>query len=512
MKRYTKWILLAFAILMAFAMLWFVNSMVKQIRAGEKEKVKIWAGAIAQKSELVRHYDAFFRQVKLDEHRKIKLYTDILESFSDRNMGTDMQFSLAYVNYIVDSSNTPLIITDRDSIITIPNELAGRKMEGNLLESFSQNTPFHYNVWGMPMTLYYKETEIYTRLHAVLKDFTRSYLNEITNNAVSVPVIIVDSARTTVLEYGNMDSSTFCTAGRLHSKLNAMAHENDPIRITLYDDTPAFVYYEDTPLLQMLRYVPLAYLFIAVVLIFISYYLFRTAQSNEQNKIWVGLAKETAHQLGTPISSLMAWQEYLRGKVVEDHYAMEIKKDLDRLDTITRRFSKIGSIPELQVQDVNIAVCNAVAYLQPRVSRKVIFNINTAAEPMPAPLNRYLFEWVIENLCKNAVDAMDGKGQITLTVSGDTRYVYVDVADTGKGIPSGKQKHIFDSGFTTKQRGWGLGLSLAKRIVSEYHRGRIFLKYSIEGQGSVFRIALQRDRARRHSTPSSASTPSHTIA
>ncbi len=500
MKRYAKWILLAFTVLMAIAMLWFVNSMVKQIRAGEKEKVKIWAGAIAQKSELVRHYDAFFRQVKLDEHRKIKLYTDILESFSDRNMSTDMQFSLAYVNYIVDSSKTPLIITDRDSIITIPSELAGRKMEGKLLESFSQNTPFHYNVWGMPMTLYYKETEIYTRLHAVLKDFTRSYLNEITNNAVSVPVIIVDSTRTTVLEYGNMDSSAFTTAGRLHSKLTAMANENDPIRITLYDDKPAYVYYEDTTLLKMLRYVPLAYLFIALVLILISYYLFRTAQSNEQNKIWVGLAKETAHQLGTPISSLMAWQEYLQGKVFEEKYAVEIKKDLDRLDTITRRFSKIGSVPELYVQDVNTAVTYAVAYLQPRVSRKIIFNINAAGEPMMAPLNRYLFEWVIENLCKNAVDAMDGKGQITITVSGDTRYIYVDVADTGKGIPSGKQKHIFDSGFTTKQRGWGLGLSLAKRIIEDYHRGKIILKYSVEGQGTVFQIALHRERLQQGGT------------
>jgi signal transduction histidine kinase len=493
-KRHLKWFILGITILLALVALWFINSMAKQIRASEQEKVKIWAGAVAQKSELVRHYDTFFKQVELDERRKIDLYTDILESFGDPNMSTDLKFSLSYVNYIVDSSKTPLIITDRDSIITVPADLAGKKLEGKLLKDFSENEPFHYSLWGMPMTLYYKETEIYTDLRAVLFDFTRSYLNEITNNAVSVPVLIVDSTGSKVLESGNINHAEFNTPGKLANKLKEMKRANTPIRITLYDDRPAFVYYEDTPLLRMMRFIPVIYLFIAFVLVFISYYLFRTAQSDEQNRIWVGMAKETAHQLGTPISSLMAWREYLQGKVFDEQYAVEVKKDLDRLDTIARRFSKIGSVPELTVQDVNIAVCNAINYLQPRVSKKVNFVINTSEEPMMAPLNRYLFEWVIENLCKNAVDAMDGKGQITATVSGDARYVYVDVADTGKGIAPANQKHIFDSGFTTKQRGWGLGLSLAKRIINSYHRGKIILKYSIEGQGSVFQIILQRDR------------------
>lgn len=492
MKTRVKWILLSVTLLLALIALWTINSMARQIRATEQEKVKIWAGAIAQKAELVRHYDEFFKQVQIDEHRKINLYANILESFNDGNMMSDARFSLAYVNYIVDSSKTPIIITDRDSIITVPSELAGEKLAGELLKEFSHNTPFHYSLWGMPMTLYYKETEIYSDLRDFLIDFNRNYLNEITNNAVSVPVLIVDSTGTKVLESGNVNPKEYATVDKLHSKLQKMARQNAPIRISLYNDRPAFVYYEDTPLLKMMRLLPVLYLFIALVLLLISYNLFRTAQSDEQNRIWIGLAKETAHQLGTPISSLMAWREILTGKTLDEKTSLEVKKDLDRLDTITRRFSKIGSVPELKPEDVSAAVQGAVAYLQPRISRKVTFVVNMPDSPTVAPINRYLFEWVIENLCKNAVDAMDGRGQITITVSDDARNVYVDVADTGKGISTSNQKHIFDSGFSTKQRGWGLGLSLARRIINEYHKGRIVLKYSVEGQGSVFRITLKR--------------------
>lgn len=492
MKTRLKWILLGATLLLALIALWSINNMAHQIRATEQEKVKIWAGAIAQKAELVRHYDEFFKQVQIDERRKIGLYTSILESFNDGNMGSDVRFSLAYVNYIVDSSKTPIIITDRDSIITVPSELAGKKLQDGLREEFSHNTPFQYSLWGMPMTLYYKETEIYSDLRDFLVAFNRNYLNEITNNAVSVPVLIVDSTGTKVLESGNVNPKEYATADKLNNKLQKMARQNAPIRISLYDDRPAFVYYEDTPLLKMMRMLPVLYLFIALVLLLISYNLFRTAQSDEQNRIWVGLAKETAHQLGTPISSLMAWREIMTGKMLDTTTSLEVKKDLDRLDTITRRFSKIGSVPELQPEDVGAAVKGVVAYLQPRISRKVSFVVNVPSEPAIAPINRYLFEWVIENLCKNAVDAMDGRGQITITVSHDTRHVDIDVADTGKGISSSNQKHIFDSGFSTKQRGWGLGLSLARRIINEYHRGKIILKYSVEGQGSVFRITLKR--------------------
>ena len=248
-------------------------------------------------------------------------------------------------------------------------------------------------------------------------------------------------------------------------------------------------------LLKSLRWLPLFYFFIAFVLIVVSYYLFRTTRSMEQNRIWVGLAKETAHQLGTPISSLTGWMEYLRGKELSDQYADEVGKDLHRLETITHRFSKIGSVPELKDEDVRTVTQEAVDYLQSRSPRKVKFNMAFPEdEQFMAPLNAYLFQWVIENLCKNAIDAMEGAGTISIVASQDSRKIYIDVSDTGRGMTTAVQRKIFDSGFTTKSRGWGLGLPLARRIVNQYHRGRLYLKWSVPGQGTTFRIVLRKGK------------------
>jgi signal transduction histidine kinase len=272
-----------------------------------------------------------------------------------------------------------------------------------------------------------------------------------------------------------------------------MASVNDPIAITLPDNCRAYVYYEKSALLRSLRWVPLFYILIGLVLLVVTYYIFRTTRTMEQNRIWVGLAKETAHQLGTPLSSLSGWTQYLRGKEFSEEYAAEVEKDIQRLETITHRFSKIGSVPELKEENVAEAVNAAIAYLRSRAPRKVHFAISFPGdEQFIAPLNNYLFQWVIENLCKNAIDAMDGAGTITIVGSQDARSIYIDVSDTGRGMSPSVQKKIFDSGFTTKSRGWGLGLPLARRIVNQYHRGRLFLKYSVPGQGTTFRIVLRK--------------------
>ena len=273
-----------------------------------------------------------------------------------------------------------------------------------------------------------------------------------------------------------------------------MSSENDPIQITLPDNSRAYVYYENSALLKALRWVPLFYLIIALVLLLVAYYIFRTTRTMEQNRIWVGLAKETAHQLGTPLSSLVAWKEYLKGKEFNEEYATEVGKDLQRLETITHRFSKIGSVPELKEENVEEAVRQAIGYLQSRAPRKVQFVVSFPEdEQFIAPLNSHLFQWVIENLCKNAIDAMEGAGTVTIVGSQDARSIYLDVSDTGRGMSPSVQKRIFDSGFTTKSRGWGLGLPLARRIVNQYHRGRLFLKYSVPGQGTTFRIVLRKN-------------------
>lgn len=482
MKNQVKWILLSLTILLALGALWQVQRIAGEIKRDEEEKVRLWANAISQRSHILEATRSFFEQATLDEHRKMQLYTDILQSFNDPDLATDLRFSLAYVNYIVDSSHTPIIITSsRDSIISVPQELAGQKLEGELMEEYSQNPPFHYTLWGMPMTLYYKESQYYTQLREVLDGFTRTFLMDITQNSVKVPVLVIDSLTGEKLAYGNLDP------------LSPFHFRNDPIGISLPDGGRALVYYEDTLLLRSLCWLPLFYFFIAAVLLVVSYNLFRTARTAEQNRIWVGLAKETAHQLGTPISSLTGWVEYLRGKEFSPQYAAEVEKDLRRLETITQRFSKIGSVPELQQSDVQEATQAAVSYLQNRAPRKVNFVVTfPQGDPFLAPINNTLYQWVIENLCKNAIDAMEGNGTITVTASQDARKIYIDISDTGRGMSPSVQKHIFDSGFTTKTRGWGLGLPLARRIVNQYHRGRLYLKYSIPGQGTCFRIVLKK--------------------
>lgn len=494
MKQKLKLIVLVITIAMALLALWQVRRVAEQVRESEEAKVRLWASAISQRNQMALETQRFFQEATLDEQRKMRLYTDILQSFNNPDMGADLQFSLAYVNYIVDSSHTPIIITTaRDSIITVPQELAGQKLEGALLEEYSINPPFNYKVWGMPMTLYYKESEYYSRLRQVLMGFTLSFLADITQNSVLVPVVIVDSSRTQLLTYGNLDSTLLDTPDKLAATIDDMAGQNDPITLTLIDDEPFYVYYSSTPLLRLLRWLPLFYFFIGFVLLIVSYYLFRTTQSMEQNRIWVGLAKETAHQLGTPISSLSGWLEYLRGKELTPQYADEVAKDLHRLETVTHRFSKIGSVPELKDEDVRQATESAVEYLQSRSPRRVHFVVSFPDDQeFHAPLNSYLFQWVIENLCKNSIDAMEGDGTITIVASQDARNIYIDVSDTGHGMSASVQKHVFDSGFTTKNRGWGLGLPLARRIVNQYHRGRLFVKYSVPGQGTTFRIVLRK--------------------
>ena len=493
MMKKAKWIIIAVTVLLAGFALFEINNLSNQIRKSEQEKVKLWANAISQKAELVNYSEQFFASVALDEHRKMEMYTNILRSFDRRDMGADADFSLDYVRYIVDSCETAIIITNRDSVITVPSELAGQKLEGELLQEFSHNKPFHYRIWGMPMTLYYKESKVYTDLRDVLDRFNQSFLSEITNNSVFVPVIIVDSTRTHPLAIGNLDSNEVSNPAKLLPRLEKMASVNDPIEISLPGNNRAYVYYENSPLLRSLRWVPLFYFIIGLVLLVVAYYIFRTARTAEQNRIWVGLAKETAHQLGTPLSSLSGWTQYLRGKEFSDEYATEVEKDIQRLEIITHRFSKIGSVPELKEENVANTVGAAIEYLRSRAPRKVQFAVSFPEdEQFIAPLNSYLFQWVIENLCKNAIDAMEGSGTITIVGSQDARNIYIDISDTGKGMSPSVQKKIFDSGFTTKSRGWGLGLPLARRIVNQYHRGRLFLKYSVPGQGTTFRIVLRK--------------------
>jgi signal transduction histidine kinase len=326
---------------------------------------------------------------------------------------------------------------------------------------------------------------------------------EIVNKNNSVPTILL-SEQNEFIDYTNLDIDASWSLKKknetLLRELEAMKRAYPAIEILLKDPTTQevfgkqFVYYKNSFLLTQLIAYPFIQLSVIAIFGFISYLAFNYSKTSEQNRVWVGLAKETAHQLGTPLSSLMAWVEVLRDDpdIKNKGIADELDKDIKKLKVVTERFSSIGSTPILKEENIYSLVQNVVTYLQPRVSSRINFELYTLSESITAMVHAPLFEWVIENLCKNGVDAMGSSGTIAIKIlRGNENRVLIDISDTGKGIPKSNLPSVFKPGFTTKKRGWGLGLALAKRIIEMYHQGRIFVKASEENQGTTFRIELK---------------------
>ena len=276
----------------------------------------------------------------------------------------------------------------------------------------------------------------------------------------------------------------------LNDKLASMKKTNNIIHITISPDNEQMLYYEDSRLLKMLNYFPYIMLVIMLLFITVVYYAVTSTKKADQNRVWVGLSQETAHQLGTPISSLMAWIELLKSRDIDPTVTEEMDKDVNRLSTIASRFGKIGSRPAMTPVDVNTAVSNTTRYMAARISSRIALKVNLCQQPLIVSMSAPLLEWVMENLIKNAVDAMKADGVITVTTSRTPRYALISVSDTGKGITHNHFKKIFNPGYTTKKRGWGLGLTLAKRIVEQYHHGHIYVASSEPGKGTTFNIEL----------------------
>lgn len=308
---------------------------------------------------------------------------------------------------------------------------------------------------------------------------------EILSSNKTIPVIMMNGEGD-IVSYNNIPESKLLDRAKDIQTVGTM------IEVPLGDGNSHYIYYDDSDTLVQLAYYPYIQLAVVVLFFVVCFVAILNSKRAEQNRVWVGLSKETAHQLGTPISSLMAWVEILKGKYPSDELLPEMERDVERLQMVAERFSKIGSKTEPVVADVNVVIERAVGYMKRRSPAKVQYELSLSDEPLLAALNIPLLEWVIENLCKNAIDAMSGCGSITVTVSSVADKVIVDVTDTGKGIVKTRWKEVFKPGFTTKPRGWGLGLSLAKRIVEEFHRGHIFIKKSVPGKGTTFRIELKK--------------------
>ncbi len=315
------------------------------------------------------------------------------------------------------------------------------------------------------------------------------YLNIITKNT-TIPVILCDSDGI-IVSVGNIKEKKENNEHYLQKKIEKMAEEHDPIIIQLLDGETNAIYYEDSTILRQLSIYPYIQIGVITLFILIAYFAFSSSRKAEQNQVWVGMSKETAHQLGTPISSLMAWLEILEQNNENHDYLKEMHKDIARLETITDRFSKIGSKPDLPLSDLKKTLDLAIQYMQTRTSGRIKFEFNyNGISELILPLSKSLFNWVIENLIKNAVDAMGGEGNITTTLSETDNEAIIRIIDTGKGIQKSKHKAIFKPGVTSKDRGWGLGLSLTHRIIEQYHNGKIQVEYSELDQGTTFKIVL----------------------
>ena len=315
-------------------------------------------------------------------------------------------------------------------------------------------------------------------------------LQIITKNT-TIPIFITDS-KENIIDFNNIDEEISKDSIALKKYFNSVKNDNQPIKMERSNSKYQLVYYGDSPLLNKLKYYPVALLLIIILFGAVVYNFYRATKMATQNKLWAGMAKETAHQIGTPLSSLIGWLEILKLDNVEESTIVEIEKDITRLQTITDRFSKIGSEPVLEKRDIIEDTKNTVDYLQTRVSQQVIFTFKAPEHPIFVAINPALHSWTIENLVKNAIDAMKGKGSLAIAISELEDVVKIKITDSGKGIPKNQFSKVFEPGFTTKKRGWGLGLSLTKRIVQEYHKGRIKVAHSEIGKGTTMQMSFKK--------------------
>ncbi|PCH73717.1 MAG: two-component sensor histidine kinase [Flavobacteriaceae bacterium] len=314
--------------------------------------------------------------------------------------------------------------------------------------------------------------------------------SEIVYGNHNIPMIVTDE-QNNITQHHFLDAKKTKDSSYVFQQLALMKKENQPLIIGYRNNSKQYIYYRDSDLLNKLKYYPLALIFILFLFASVIFLFFKSNKSAEQNKLWTGMAKETAHQIGTPLTSLLGWVEILRLEGTEKTTVDEIEKDIHRLNTIAERFSKIGSIPTLTNQNIVESTAASYHYLKSRSSKQVAFSFKTSDKVINTPLNIQLYSWVIENLIKNAIDAMEGKGNIAIEISRNEQGVKIFISDDGKGIPKNLQQTVFNPGFTTKKRGWGLGLSLAKRIIEDYHKGHIFVLKSAPNKGTTFCISLK---------------------
>jgi two-component system, sporulation sensor kinase D len=492
-KQRWKVVLAAVALLMVGASLWYSSRIVDTVRQEERRKVRIWAEAVQNRAELVNYTERLFERLREEERKKVQLWAEAMLRLVS-TAETDFSF---YLKVVSDNTTVPVIITDAKGEAKFHRNLPERitndpeLLRAEVAAMAAVSEPIEIAVADQKQYLYYKDSKVFTELQEVMDGIISSFISETVMSTAAVPVIYTDSTRTRIIEHSNIEEEVVEDSLALLARIAVMEKANAPLVINLPGKGKHYIFYEESLVITRLRYFPYVQLIILGLFLLVAYALFSIFRNAEQNQVWVGMAKETAHQLGTPLSSLMAWMELLKEQGVDPGAITEMRKDVDRLEVITERFSKIGSAPDLTAEKLYHTLRATVLYLRPRLPGRVKIEVLTPENTeLVVPLNRALFSWVFENLIRNAIDAMEGEGSITLEIIPEGSVVHVDVTDTGKGIPASQHTTVFRPGYTSKKRGWGLGLSLSKRIIEQYHKGKIFVKKSAPGKGTTFRITL----------------------
>jgi hypothetical protein len=509
-KQKWKIALMLVALLMVGVSLFVSNTIVSRVGHSERERAKQWADAIKKKLELVRLTDRTFTKLRDKEQKEMALWIDATKEVSKATPLDEIPDFTFPLKIIKENKDIPVILLDdqraisgyinldfdtADLRVQFPalsaDELIKRFEDSLLILSDkwkSINPSFTVEVYeGLFMTYVYEDSREIVKLELERDSLLNSFNKELINNEGLVPVLLIDASTNEVIG-SNLDSEKL-KKDNLKNTIAALKIQNEPLIIDFKNGQKNILYFDDSPELKQLQYFPYIIFFIIGLFALIGYLIFSTFRKAEQNQVWAGMAKETAHQLGTPLSSLMAWIQLLEAQNIDPMITTEMQKDVDRLEKVSDRFSKIGSGAKLKESDLGETVKSVLDYLRPRISAKVTFEF-IAEEPVIARHNAPLIEWVVENIAKNAVDAMEGSGKLIVTVHKTPEWAHIDIKDTGKGVHPKQLKTIFQPGFSTKKRGWGLGLSLVKRIVKEYHKGKVFVLESQLDVGTTFRISI----------------------
>lgn len=509
-KQRWKISLLIIALIMVGASLYVSNSIVKGVSQQERDKAKQWADAIKKKIELVQLTNNTFEELRNLERNKMKVWIDATKELSKEtplDVIPDYTFPLKIIE---ENKDIPVVLVDNDNKISSyiniefnENELKKQNLnlnkvqlqklfEDSLMKLASKwkikNKPLKIEVYkGLFMTYYYDDSKGIKKLENERDNLINTFNQELIDNKSLIPVLLVNSKNDSIIGSNLKDKKINST--NIKIIISQLKRINSPIEIDFNDGNKNILYFDESPELKQLKYFPYIQFIMIGLFGLIGYIIFSTFRKAEQNQVWAGMAKETAHQLGTPLSSLMAWIQLLETQEIDQMIPIEMSKDVVRLTKVSDRFSKIGSIPKLEDTDLENTVKSVLDYLQSRFSNKVIIEF-TSEKEVNTKHNGPLMEWVIENICKNAVDAMSGQGSLKVSIHKSPEWVHIDIKDSGKGINTKQIKTVFQPGFTTKTRGWGLGLTLVKRIIKEYHKGKVYVLESEVNVGTTFRVSI----------------------